>query len=246
MVRIISICSGKGGVGKTTVATNLGLALQKLGKSTAVVDTNFTTAHLGLYFGMLNNPVTLNDFLLGRASMSNAIQIHPSGLRVVPASLNFSDLQGMDTTHLKELLENEFRGLDFVLIDSAPGFGKEALISMNSCHELIFVANPYLPSVVDVAKARHVIEALENRPYTTGVILNRVRRKSYELKTEEVAQFCSMPVLGSIPESEKILAASNKRSLALKGPCHKSFIRIAARLASIYYKESFWERLMGI
>lgn len=245
MVRIISICSGKGGVGKTTVATNLGLALQKLGKSTAVVDTNFTTAHLGLYFGMLHNPVTLNDFLQGKASMSSAVQIHPSGLKVVPASLNFTDLSGMDTTHLKELLESEFRGMDFVLLDSAPGFGKEALISMSSAHELIFVANPYLPSVVDVAKAHHVIDVLDNKPHATGIIVNRVRGRGYELKLDEVAQFCGMPVLGSIPESEKILASANRRSLALKGPVHNSFIRIAARLSSAYYRETLWERIMG-
>lgn len=243
MVRIISICSGKGGVGKTTITTNLGLALQKLGKSAVVVDTNFTTAHLGLYFGMLSNPITLNDFLSGRAALSSAVQIHPSGLRVIPASLNFNDMHGMDTSSLNSVLSSEFRNCDFVLLDSAPGFGNEALISMGAANELIFVANPFLPSVVDIAKAMNIIDSLEKRPSPVGVILNRVRGKNYELKSDEIRQFCNLPVIGSIPESERILASSNRRSIVMqKGPCHRSFLKIAANLATLEYRENFWDR----
>lgn len=243
MVRIISICSGKGGVGKTTITTNLGLALQKLGKSAVVVDTNFTTAHLGLYFGMLGNSITLNDFLTGRAALSSAVQMHPSGLRVIPASLNFNDMRGMDTSNLNRMLSGEFHSCDFILLDSAPGFGNEALISMGAANEIIFVANPFLPSVVDIAKAMHLIDSLENRPSPAGILLNRVKGKNYELKADEIRQFCNLPVIGSIPESERILASSNRRSIMMqKGPCHKAFLRIAANLATLEYKESFWDR----
>lgn len=245
MVRIISICSGKGGVGKTTVTTNLGLALQKLGKSAAVIDTNFTTAHLGLYFGMLNSPYTLNDFLLGRSSMASVVQTHPSGLRIVPASLNFSDLGGMDVSNLRSMLLNEFRMCDFILLDSAPGYGREALISLGSSDEAIFVANPFIPSVVDIAKAKHVMEAMDHKPSALGIIVNRVRGKNYELKPEEIWQFTGMAVLGSIPESEKILACSNSKSQSLRtGPAHRSFMKIASGLASVYYKESLMEKFL--
>ena len=57
MVRVINICSGKGGVGKTTVAANLGAALQKFGRKVAVIDCNLTTAHLGLYLGIYSFPI---------------------------------------------------------------------------------------------------------------------------------------------------------------------------------------------
>jgi septum site-determining protein MinD len=73
LVRIIDVCSGKGGVGKTTVAANLGLALQNFGKKVAVVDCNLTTSHLGLLFGFHNYPITLNNFLKGEARMEDII-----------------------------------------------------------------------------------------------------------------------------------------------------------------------------
>ena len=63
MVRIINICSGKGGVGKTVVTLNLGVSLQKFGKKVAVIDCNLTTAHLGLSLGIYSFPTTFNNFL---------------------------------------------------------------------------------------------------------------------------------------------------------------------------------------
>lgn len=248
MVRIISICSGKGGVGKTTVAANLGIALQSLGKNTAVIDTNFTTAHLGIYFGLLNASLTFNDFLKGKASLNAVSHTTNSGLKIIPSSINFRDLDGMDTQNMKHMIRNELGNLDFVLLDSSPGFGKETLISLNSCDEIILVANPYLPSIVDIAKARHLIESLPEKPIILGIILNRVRNRGYELKEDEVRQFTDMPVIGTIPESEKILAASNRRSIAAaqKGPAHRAFIRLAAKIAAVDYKESFVEKIFSI
>ncbi|NIO44787.1 MAG: P-loop NTPase, partial [Candidatus Aenigmarchaeota archaeon] len=69
MVRIIGIVSGKGGVGKTVVASNLGVALQKFYKKTAVIDFNLTTSHLSLYFGIHSHPITLNHVLRNEAKL---------------------------------------------------------------------------------------------------------------------------------------------------------------------------------
>lgn len=177
MARIIAICSGKGGVGKTTVAANLGMALQKLGKSTVIIDTNFTTAHLGIYFGILNPGNSLNDFLRGSAQMQSVIQNHPSGLMIVPASLNLKDLD-VDFSGFGSSIRTEFQACDFVILDSAPGFGKEALVSLEAADELLLVANPYLPSVVDIAKARELVQSLSSRPSFLGIILNKVRKRA--------------------------------------------------------------------
>jgi septum site-determining protein MinD len=247
MSRVIAVCSGKGGVGKTTVAANLGLALQKLGKTTAVIDTNFTTAHLGIYFGILNNQLSLNDFLKGTTPMANVIQSHPTGLKIIPASLSLKDLD-VDFSGFAEAIRNELGSCDFIILDSAPGFGKEALISLGAADELLLVANPYLPSVVDISKARELVMGMEKRPALLGIILNRVRKKSYELNNDEVRAFTEIPVMGTIPESEKILASSNRKSQMSsdKGPAHPAFMRIASRLSAVEYKESLVSRIFSI
>jgi septum site-determining protein MinD len=152
MVRIIAVASGKGGVGKTTIAANLGLSLQRLGRRVVVVDCNLTTAHLGLMFGIYNYPVTLNNYLRDEARLENILYRHSSGLNIVPASLNLQDLVDIEVEDFKKSLKYTFSDYDFVILDSAPGLGREALISLQTADEILFVATPTIPSLVDILK----------------------------------------------------------------------------------------------
>lgn len=251
MVRIIDICSGKGGVGKTTVAANLSLALTQLGKKVAVVDCNLTTSHLSLLFGTYSYPLTLNDFLRKEASFEDVVYSHPSGLKIVPASLELKDLIDVDLNEFKENLREFFKDFDFVLLDSAPGLGREALIALQAADEVLFVANPFLPSLVDVIKYNQLINSLDSKPIAIGIVLNRVKKKAYELSAREVEHFTELPVIGVVPEDEKILESTNKRTFILTSrkdsPSSKAFFEIASKLVGIEYKElNFLEKLLRI
>jgi len=247
MVRIINICSGKGGVGKTTITANLGIALQKYYNKVAIIDFNITTSHLGLYFDMYTCPVTLNNFLRNEAKLEDTIYTHPSGLKIIPASLKISDIVNVDVNNLKNNLKQFFYDYDIVLLDSAPGLGREALIALQACDEVLFVVNPHIPSLIDIEKYKQVISSLQSRPVPTGIIINMFRNKNYELTVEEIRQFLELPVIGVIPEDEKILAGFNKKFLVTasdkKSSASKSFFKIAARIAGVEYNYGFWERL---
>jgi septum site-determining protein MinD len=245
MVRIINICSGKGGVGKTTVAANLGAALHRFGRKVAVIDCNLTTAHLGLYLGIYSFPKTLNSFLRNEASLEEAIYVHSSGLSVVPASLQLKDLVDTDIEKLNSVIRDVFCNYDMVFLDSAPGLGKEAMIPLRISDETIFVANPFIPSAVDIAK----YSTLPVSPKITGIILNRVKNKKYELTPDEIMSFTEIPVIGIIPEDENILKSANKRELAIvmnrNSQSSKAFFEIAAKLSGIEYKRSIRNRVAG-
>ena len=249
MVRIIDVCSGKGGVGKTTVASNLGVALQKFFKKVVVVDFNFTTSHLGLLFGLYSYPVTLNSFLKNESRIEDAIYTHHSGLKIVPASLDFRDIVNINVNNLKEKLKNAFSDYDFVLLDSAPSLGRESLMALQASDEALFIVNPHVPSLVDIVKCHQLINTLENRPMPLGIIVNRVRRRPYEIKTDEIKQFTDLPVIGIIPEDEKIIESANKKTLVTisrkNSPSSRAFFEIAAKLAGVEYKTSFFQRLLG-
>ncbi|MFH0929013.1 MAG: cell division ATPase MinD [Candidatus Aenigmatarchaeota archaeon] len=247
MVRIISIVSGKGGVGKTTLAANLGVALQKYNKKVAVIDFNITTSHLSLYFDMYKCPLTLNNFLRNEVKLEDAIYSHESGLSVVPASLKLNDVVNLDVSNLKEKLRQVFSSYDIVILDSAPGLGKEALIALQASDEILFVANPFIPSLVDIEKCKHVISTLQTRPMPIGVVVNRVRNKKYELTMDEIQQFLELPIIGYIPEDEEVLASFNRKTLVASSkkdsPSKKAFFKIAAKIAGHKYNYGFWEKL---
>jgi cell division ATPase MinD len=241
MVRIINVCSGKGGVGKTVVASNLGIALQKFYKKVAVIDLNLTTSHLSLYFGIFSYPKTLNHFLRNETRLEDAIYIHSSGLRIIPASLELEEIIDINVDNLKESLKRVFHDYDIVILDSAPGLGREALIALQASDEVLFVANPHVPSLVDIVKCNKVINSLDPKPVPLGIVVNRVKNKKYEITLDEIRQFTELPIIGVIPEDENILKSVNKKSLVTfnkqNSSSSKAFFRIAAELVGTYYKE---------
>jgi septum site-determining protein MinD len=84
-MRVISILSGKGGVGKTTTVANLGLALSMVfNKKVVLLDGNSTTPDLGLHLGMYSFPHTLEDVLMGKVSITEALYHHPQGISILP------------------------------------------------------------------------------------------------------------------------------------------------------------------
>jgi septum site-determining protein MinD len=209
-MRIIDICSGKGGVGKTTIAANLGMALHMQNQRVVVVDCNLTTSHLGLSLGFYPEK-TFNNFLRKEARLEDVIYTHHSGLRIVPASLELNSLSNIETENLKAEIRKAFQDYNFVLLDSAPGIGRESLIALAACDEAIFVANPYIQSAVDVLKTKQLSDKLGFR--NTGIILNRVRKKGYELGPMDMMNFSELPVIASIPEDESVLKCTNSRQL---------------------------------
>ncbi len=246
MGRIINIASAKGGVGKTTVAINLGIALTKyFNKKVALIDCNLTTAHIGLYLGMYSTPITLNSVLRNESSLAGALYIHPSGLRIVPASLNLQDLRNIDDTLLRKTISDLSETFDIVLLDSAPGIGKEALMAVNACNEVLFIANPFIPSIVDVAKAANICQKLNSDNLAniklSGVVLNRVKEKDYELAKEEIEKLTTLHVIDIIPEDEQVLQAVNSKIPVIlsnsDATASKDFIRLAANLIGEKYIE---------
>lgn len=238
MVRVIDVCSGKGGVGKTTLAANLGIALQRMGLRVALVDCNLTTSHLGLLFGIHAHPNTLNGYLRGESTFEQAIYTHFSGLKIVPASLRLGDLVDIDTGRLRDIVRATFIDYDVVILDSAPGLGREALIALGLADEVLFVAEPYMPSLVDVLKAKQLMDSVARlrgmNPRYLGIVLNRVRSKRFEISTEDAKDFTDLPVIGIIPEDESVLECANRRAMVSiadeNSPASKAIYRLAGTL----------------
>jgi septum site-determining protein MinD len=240
MVRIIGIVSGKGGVGKTVVTCNLGVALASMFKKRIVViDCNLTTSHLSLYLGMNFDYsfVTLNDILKSNGSLDKATYIHPSGLKVVPASLKLEDLQDIEIEDFRNKLISNFKDEDIILLDSAPGLGKEALITLKVSDEILFVATPHIPSIVDITKCLYLLNKLEVKPI--GIVLNRVKNKKYELGKREIEKLTGLEVLEVTPESDDVLKSTNSRvPVILLYPnsiVSQRFYRLAAKICGETY-----------
>ncbi|MEK6858477.1 MAG: cell division ATPase MinD [Nanoarchaeota archaeon] len=239
MAKLIAVISGKGGVGKTTTAINLGAALNSFGKEVIVLDANLTTPNVGLHLGAPIVPINLNHVLLGKAKIGDALYEHESGTKIVPSSLSVKELRRLNHRKLRDVGKSLRRMADFVLYDSAAGLGEEAVSSMEAADELIIVTNPEIPAVTDALKTSKLAEEL-GKPIL-GVIVTRVKNSKTEMPLSNIREMLDLPILGVIPEDKNMQAAlSQKDALIHTHPRSKATLaykRIAAKMAGVSYEE---------
>jgi len=214
MTRLIVLTSGKGGVGKTTLTSNLAAALSDLGESVIAMDANLTTPNLGLQLGMHLVPKTLHDVLRGETRLKDAIYPHPYGFKIIPAGLSLNELKGVDPGRLPEVSFSLLGKADYIIMDSAAGLGREAISALSASDEIIIVTNPDLPSVTDALKILKI--AQESNIKIIGSVVNRIKGNEHELSMEEIEGLLGVPIIAEIPEDDNV-----SKSIALKEPLIK-------------------------
>ena len=247
-MKIITVTSGKGGVGKTTTAINLGTALNSFGKEVIIVDANLTTPNVGLHLGAPIVPVNLNHVMQGKAKVTDAIYEHDSGTKIIPSSLSIKELKRINHEKLKDVAK-KLRGLaDFVILDSAAGLGNEAASSIEAADELIVVTNPEITAVTDALKTIKLAQEF-GKP-VRGVIVTRVSGDKNEMSIGNIREMLDLPILGVVPEDRSILASLRHKDAVIHTyPYSRSALaykKIAAKMAGVNYKEpGFWQKLFG-
>lgn len=206
MTRVIAIVSGKGGVGKTTLSINLAYALAKnFKKRTLLIDGNITTSHIGLSLGVSKANTMLND-MLRKDEISFEPYRYEENFDLLLSAVSPKSLENVEISKLSPLIEKlSSLGYDFILLDTAPGLGKEALEAIRASKEVLFITNPLTPSAIDIIRVSELCSELMIT--SLGLVLNTVRRKPYELTAFEIERFVNVPVIGEIPFDKKVLIA---------------------------------------
>lgn len=204
---IRGILSGKGGVGKTTTTVNLGLAMHRLGEDIVVLDGDLKNPNLGLHLGILKYNITLQEVVEKKISLLDALYIHETGLRFIPAHISLNFLE-TDSSKIKHFLKDSPYNL---LIDSPPGLNRESLSILECCNEILIISEPFLPDITDCMKTIELAKELKIK--VTGIVLNKVRNREYELRKEEIESCTNTKVISVIPFDENVL-----RSLSLENP----------------------------
>ena len=213
MTRVLGVVSGKGGVGKTTTSVNLAYALRNLNQKVILVDCNLSTPHMSYYLGTTDYKYTLNDVSLGRVNIMSALHTY-DGIRHIPASLNLKDLVGLDPTKIKKHLKSLMvpSKVDFIILDSAPGLGREAVSVLDTANEIVFVTTPYVPMLNDVIRCKSVLTEMQGGK-TLHLVLNMVTGEKHEIHYKTIADVVDIPIVGQIPYDKGVL-----HSLSFKSP----------------------------
>ena len=228
MTRVISVVSGKGGVGKTTMTVNLGTALAQQGHEVLVIDGNFSGANVSQHFGIGFQEVSLNDVLNGDAYITQAVSKHSEGVSVLPA--NVLDFQA-NSENLKHSLVEFLGDKDFVLIDSAAGIGDEVQATIEASDEVLLVAKPELPALTNCLGAKKIAEQLERE--VLGLVLNGVRNEKSEVDHEDVKDLIETDILGKVPDHKHV-----REGIALREPVvsYRPESRVSKHISDVAYR----------
>ncbi|GCC10761.1 septum site-determining protein MinD [archaeon] len=235
MTRVIVVASGKGGVGKTTIAANLAVALSLFGKKVAVVDADIVMANLEIIMGLKNPPVALIDVLKGRLEVEDVIYEGPEGVKIIPAGITLDGFNEENMETLKTLLKEIPAYIEILVID-APA-GRDATMVMDRGQEVIIVTVPQVSSVSDALKMKILAERMGAE--VTGAVINMARGRKYELTAEEIENTLDTSVIAVLPDDEAVKEALAYEMLyVLKYPrarVTRETLSLAANLIGVTY-----------
>jgi len=212
--RVLTITSGKGGVGKTTTTANLGTALAMQGKKVAVVDSDIGLRNLDAVLGLENRIVyDLVDVVEGQCRLRQALikDKRLPDLYLLPAAQT-RDKNAINSIQMEQLCQQLRQEFDFVLIDSPAGIEQGFRNAIVGADEIIIVANPEMASVRDADRIIGLVEAAGKAE--PRLVINRLRpemvKRGDMMDVADVLEVLGINLLGIVPEDETIIVSINR------------------------------------
>lgn len=240
--RVISITSGKGGVGKTHTTINLALALQSMGKQVLVLDADLGLANVDVMLG-IKARYTLADLFSGSRHLEEILVEGPRGIAVLPAASGveaLSSLSAVDRAHLMSAVEDLAYGFDYLLIDTQAGVGSNVTFFTAASHEIVCVINHEPTSLTDAYAVLKVLHQNYGEK-SVRILANNVPdaakgEEAFQRLSRSVERFLHMKVsyLGDVPQdgavNKAICSQRATMDVSPRCPAAQALREVARRL----------------
>ena len=240
---VMTITSGKGGVGKSTTTAHLAVGLAQLGKKVVAVDFDIGLRNLDMILGLENRIVyDIVSVMEGECNLSQALinDKKTKNLYFLPASQS-KDKNILDKEKVAGLIHKLKEEFDFVLLDSPAGIegGFEHAIFL--ADRALIISTPEVSSVRDADRVIGIIDAKSQKAQKgeevlKHIIINRLKPEMVEkgemLSVEDVLNILALPLIGIVPEDEKIISSTNTGEPVIYGDSlsAKAYQNIAKRI----------------
>jgi septum site-determining protein MinD len=259
---VITVTSGKGGVGKTTITANLATALALLGRKVVAIDSDIGLRNLDVVMGLENRIVyDLVDVVEGRCRLRQAMikDKRLPELYLIPAAQT-RDKMSVSPSDMILVCDQLRELVDYVVIDSPAGIERGFRNAVAPADRVIIVTNPEVSAVRDADRIIGMIEAEEKGP--GQLLVNRIKpamvARGDMLSIEDILEILAIDLLGIVPEDESILISTNRgvpvvMSAANSASASQAFRNVAQRiegrdvpLIDLAEKNGILSRLRGL
>ncbi|MEX1247715.1 MAG: septum site-determining protein MinD [Anaerolineales bacterium] len=236
--RVITVTSGKGGVGKTTATANIGAALASIGKKVVCLDADIGLRNLDVVMGLENRIVyDIVDVVEGRCKLRQAMirDKRLEELHLIPAAQT-RDKNAISPKDMQRVCDELRKDFDFILIDSPAGIERGFKNAIAPADEIIIITNPEVSAVRDADRIIGIVEAEQKGP--PKLVINRINSDLVErgdmLAVADVLELLAVDLIGIVQEDQAVLVSTNRGTPIALEPRSKTgqaFRDIARRLA---------------
>lgn len=262
--RVISVTSGKGGVGKSNIVVNLAIALRRMGERVLILDGDFGLANIDILLN-LSPEATVSDVVNGEAQLRDIVCRSHHGVHVLPSSSGILGIDGLNQS-AKSRITEELEELDFeydtLIIDTAAGISSDVVWLNSTADDVVVVATPEPTSITDAYAMMKVL----NQQYkikNVKLLVNQVKNaeeglKVYNRIAEVTDRFLHLGIdyLGSTSYQRNLSEAVRQRRPLIVGEPDGLFSRNIKDIAGAIHrnrkdlavteaKECFWHLVAG-
>ncbi len=236
--RVITVFSPKGGVGKTTMAVNLSVALARTRAEVCVVDLDLAFGDVAITMQIIpEHTITEaaeSEQDLDYSLLQKLLTRHESGITILAAPTHPEGRDAITASLTRRVIQTLRRHFDYVVIDTPPGFDDQVLGAFDETDEVVIVATLDVPTIKNTKVALETLDLLRLVPNGRHLLLNRADEE-VGLSLANVEEILGMPVSVSLPSSTAVASATNHgRPIVLSKPDHpvsKALAQFARRLA---------------
>jgi len=228
--RVCAVAGGKGGVGTTTTAINVGAAMEQFGHDTVVVDADLDMGDLGDLLGV-DASVSVQALLGGETSLESALVDTDSGLTALPGENSLEAYADADPARLNDVLETLRESFDLVLVDTSSGVSHETTVPLGVADETLLVTRPSDPSLTDSALTVDLAARVDGT-VAGGVITHATA----ETDVYAVGDRLDVPVLGAVPPDPAVTGEEPLLVNAVGSTAALCYSRLANRLTDCLFE----------
>lgn len=248
--RIITVTSGKGGVGKSNFSLNFALALQKRGYSVLLFDADIGMANIDVLMG-IPTQYNLLHLLRREKTIWEIIQTGPHGLRFIGGGSGFKDLVRLSDEDLEYFADQIGRlhgQVDFLLFDTGAGLSKETVRFITAAQETIVVTTPEPTSITDAYALIKMVSTMGHQ-VDFRLIVNRISDEREGRQTaDNIRQVASkylsidLPLLGFVPDDAHVSKAVKRQTALSVAYPDSAAVRGIDRIAAKFLSEESNEK----
>jgi len=229
---VYAIAGGKGGVGKTTVTANVGIALQQAGYDVAAIDADLAMTNLGELLDV-ETETGIHHVLSGKTAVEDVLVEGPAGLDIVPGTGGLDEVGNADPANLREAIAPLRESHDIVLVDTGAGVSHQSLVALGLADATVLVTTASAVAATDAGKTAAMVDRVDGT--IAGVVVTRT--EDDQGTGADIATTLGVGLLAEIPAYEALDAQEPRYSLAEDSNAATAYDRLADAL-SVYHETS--------